>query len=169
MKVGVISDTHDHVGNVRLAFKFFEKKVDTVVHLGDIISPFILRFIREEFDGMIYGVFGNNDGDHLFLDKHIKQYGWKFSPIPIEISLGGKKFLIMHEPLDPEALIRGGDYSGVLYGHTHERFFKRGGKGIILNPGEACGYLSGEPTFAVLDTESLEVDWIFIDRLEEDK
>ena len=139
MKVGIISDTHDHVKNVRLAFRFLEGRVDTVVHLGDIISPFILRFIREEYDGMIYGVFGNNDGDHLFLEEHIKKYGWKFSPIPMEISLGGKKFLIMHEPVDPEAIVKGGDYSGVLYGHTHERYLKKIGERIVLNPGEACG------------------------------
>ena len=167
MRVGVISDTHDNVRNVRKAFRFLENEVKTVVHLGDIISPFILRFIREEYSGMLYGVFGNNDGDKLFLEYHIRKYGWKFKPIPHSVEFNGRLFFIMHEPVDPDSLLAGGRYSGVLYGHTHERVYKRDGSRIILNPGEACGYLSGEPTFALLDVDSLEVEWINIDKLEE--
>lgn len=165
MKIGVISDTHDNIEKAGIAFSFFERNVEVVFHLGDIVSPFLLRVIRERYKGIIYGVFGNNDGDYLFLDRHIREYGWKFSPIPQEIELEGDKFFLMHEPLNPEALLLGGNYKGVFFGHTHERFAKRSERGIILNPGEACGYLGDEPTCAVLDKESLEVQWVFIDRL----
>ncbi len=167
MRIGIVSDTHDNIPNVLRAFKFLNKNVDVVLHLGDIVSPFVLRFISDVYDGKIYGVFGNNDGDKLFLTHHIKKYGWEFSPIPTSVELEGDRFLLMHEPIDPKSLIESGKYRGVFYGHTHKRDFLKTPNGIVLNPGETCGYLSGEATFAVLNTETLDVQWINITKLEE--
>jgi predicted phosphodiesterase len=35
-----------------------------------------------------------------------------------------------------------------------------------LNPGEACGWLFGVPTAAVLDLETLKVDFLTLDEAE---
>ena len=40
MKIGLISDTHDNIQNIRRAVrKFNDKRVDLVIHAGDIVSP----------------------------------------------------------------------------------------------------------------------------------
>jgi putative phosphoesterase len=40
MKIGLISDTHDNVENIRKAIKEFnDRNVDLVLHAGDFASP----------------------------------------------------------------------------------------------------------------------------------
>ena len=44
MKIGVFSDSHDHMENIRKAVDIFlEQKVEKIVHCGDIIAPFMVR------------------------------------------------------------------------------------------------------------------------------
>jgi len=45
----------------------------------------------------------------------------------------------------------------VVHGHAHEAKVYRKGRTLIVNPGEACGYLTGRSTIALLDTSKLEV------------
>jgi uncharacterized protein len=43
MLIGICSDTHDHIENIRKAVRFFkEKGVDKVIHSGDYCSPFTI-------------------------------------------------------------------------------------------------------------------------------
>lgn len=67
MKIGIISDTHDDVGHAKLAIEVFKKEsVDCVFHLGDFVSPPIIRL----FEGIkLVAVFGNNDGYKFVLSK----------------------------------------------------------------------------------------------------
>jgi putative phosphoesterase len=61
MKIGLISDTHDNIENIRKAIREFnEKNVDLVLHAGDFSSPIAV----ESFAGVkLVGVLGNNDKD----------------------------------------------------------------------------------------------------------
>ena len=66
MKIGIISDSHDDVANVNKAIDIFiEKKIRSVIHAGDIISPPIIKeFKRLTDDGVsFFGIYGNNDGE----------------------------------------------------------------------------------------------------------
>jgi putative phosphoesterase len=45
----------------------------------------------------------------------------------------------------------------VVHGHTHETRVCREGNTLVINPGEVCGYLSGRPTIALLDTDAMDV------------
>ena len=65
--IGIISDTHDNVLNIRKAVKVFqEKNVDFVIHLGDIISPSSTAF----FKGVkVKFIKGNCDGDLAMIKK----------------------------------------------------------------------------------------------------
>ena len=39
MKIGIISDSHDHWDNIKKAIKVFQdQKTDFVIHLGDYVS-----------------------------------------------------------------------------------------------------------------------------------
>ena len=75
MKIGIISDTHDNLPQIRKAVKVFNReKVDLVFHAGDFVSPFTaLEF--KNLNSPLYGVFGNNDGDKLYLKEIFKGIG----------------------------------------------------------------------------------------------
>jgi len=53
-----------------------------------------------------------------------------------------------------DALRKSGKYDVVVRGHTHQMEVSDG-KTIVINPGEVCGYLSGEKTVMLLDTDDL--------------
>jgi putative phosphoesterase len=57
-----------------------------------------------------------------------------------------------------EALIDSKGFDVILYGHTHEVKIEHRFRSIIVNPGELCGYLTGKPTMAILDTETKKVE-----------
>jgi len=48
----------------------------------------------------------------------------------------------------------------LVSGHTHVAKTYRKGRTLVINPGEACGYLSGKPTISILDTKTLNVKTI---------
>ena len=48
IKIGVFSDSHDHMENIRKAIEIFlEQKVEKIVHCGDIVAPFMVRAMSE--------------------------------------------------------------------------------------------------------------------------
>lgn len=164
-KVGVISDTHDNLSAIEKALEGFEQRgARTLVHAGDIIAPFSLRrFLSRGFE--FRGVFGNNDGELLLLSKVAQEHGATLVHQPLVLQLGGLHVLVMHgiPSLQEtktliERLALGGVFDVIIYGHTHEVDVRRVGGTLIINPGEACGYLTGKRTAAVLDTGTLEVE-----------
>jgi predicted phosphodiesterase len=54
----------------------------------------------------------------------------------------------------------------VIHGSSHIRQARTSGSTLLLNPGEACGWLFGVPTAAVLDLETLKVDFLTLDEAE---
>ncbi len=171
--IGIMSDTHDHVDNTLKAIDvFIERKVERIIHLGDIISPFIPRFIKRKLDEKNYNVdlvtvLGNNDGDVYLLSKIYSEYGWILLSNPSIIEIENKKFYIMHgfNGVDftekiAKALLEKLDVNGVLYGHTHRLKKEYFNNKLLLNPGEVCGYLTGKSTIAILDTDTLTVEII---------
>jgi putative phosphoesterase len=170
--VGVISDTHDNIPALKeIISRLKRRDIDIIVHLGDYVSPFTVRIMHEELGNhKVIGVLGNNDGDILLISRLFNKYGWELHDGPSIIDLDGVKFLIMHgydgiEHTERIASLLVGyeGVSGVLYGHTHKAVYLRTSDGrIILNPGEACGYLTGRSSFALLDTNSLEAKIIYL-------
>jgi predicted phosphodiesterase len=63
MKLGVMSDSHDHLGNIGKAVAAFtERRIGSLIHGGDMCSPFVFRQLEalREFCPGMYAVFGNN-------------------------------------------------------------------------------------------------------------
>jgi len=56
-------------------------------------------------------------------------------------------------------VVESGRYDLVVTGHTHERKISDSGT-VTVNPGELCGYLSGEMTMALLDTDRMECEFV---------
>lgn len=166
-KIGIISDTHDNLQALdNILSKFEERGVKKLVHAGDIIAPFTLkRILARNFE--FSGVFGNNDGELLTLSRIAKENGAFISHQPLILEFNDVEILILHgtggiveTKKFAESLAKSGDYSVIVYGHTHELDVRRMGKVLIINPGEACGYLSGISTAVIFDPEKFETEII---------
>ena len=72
---------------------------------------------------------------------------------PFRFELDGRHFVVSHQPLSPPPSC---DF--YLHGHTHQ-LRHEGSRPVIVNPGEACGWLSGRATAAMLDIENGEVEF----------
>ena len=100
MLVGVVSDTHNNIKNIKNIIDIFNnEKVDIVIHTGDITQPKTLRIFSNLSCPMI-GVFGNNDRSEKGLEEACKDLNFDFKDPPFSISLKNKKIVIFHEP-DP--------------------------------------------------------------------
>ncbi len=157
MIIGIISDTHDNIPAIKKSVELFnERNVDFVIHLGDIVSPFCFD-VFDELQMDFIGVFGNNDGEWLYLEE--KARNRLFKP-PYEIELDKKSFVLMHEPFGIDKLANEYDYC--LYGHLHKIDIRKTKRGYIINPGELCGYLTGKKTLAILNTDKNKVELIVV-------
>ena len=75
MRVGIVSDTHNNIKNVKKVIELFNNsKVEKVIHTGDITQPKVLTQFKD-LQAPLYGVFGNNDQDRASLDQEIKARG----------------------------------------------------------------------------------------------
>ena len=155
MKLGVIADTHENMPKIAKAVELFNReKVDLVLHAGDFISPITAREFGK-LNARLVGVFGNNDGDTAGL---IERYGdiGELHVEPHKMEVGGRKIVLMHLPDCLDALVASGKHDLVVYGHTHQ-IDLREGPCAVLNPGEACGWVTGRCTVALVDLESMDV------------
>ncbi len=156
MKVAIFSDTHDNMDLFAKGIKYCKDKgIFTVIHAGDIVSPFLIKCFEGDYAKFDFvGVFGNNDGEKVYLKK---TFGTIFFP-PHFFELDGEKIALTHVPehLDFDKT----DADIIIYGHTHEIDIRKENGKLIINPGECCGYLTGNPTFAILETDNLEVEII---------
>ncbi|MDI6720096.1 MAG: metallophosphoesterase [Methanomicrobiales archaeon] len=160
MLIGIISDTHDNLPRVDDAVRVLNRaEVGLVLHAGDYIAPFVLPRLAD-LDARMIGVFGNNDGERAGLHQKQQEFGNIDIRGPFaRVVAGGIKIGLLHghdgELL--EALIEGQGFDAVVCGHTHRYAVERRGRSLVVNPGEVCGYVSGQSTLALLDTESRDV------------
>ena len=165
MLVGIISDTHDNLDSAKKAAEIFrERDIKIIFHLGDFIAPFTLK----AFEGFeLYGVFGNNDGEKFLIKKIAEELSFKIDFAPFEVELEGKSFLLLHGFGSIERTLKivnsfaaSQNYDFVIYGHTHKRDLRKKGKTMIINPGEACGYLTGKRSIAILNIENKNAEFV---------
>jgi putative phosphoesterase len=149
----VISDSHDNMEKINKAMKIAkDHNVSMIFHMGDFVSPFaILPFLKEKMK--FIGVFGNNDGDRLLLQKFANG---KILRSPHWLDAEGKHMYLMHEPQALYSGIKSQLYDFIFFGHTHRLTIKQYGKTLVINPGESCGYLTGKATCVLLDPKTSE-------------
>ncbi len=159
MKIGIISDTHDHLENLRKALEIFHKEgIRLILHAGDFISPFTVRpFLSYSFK--LIGVFGNNDGEREGLKKNFKDIGEIYEDY-FAGEIGGRKVFLTHKG-EMVKYLDEDKFDVIIYGHTHKRDLRKE-KALIINPGECGGWLYGKPTICILDLETLEVEFVEI-------
>lgn len=158
-KIGIISDSHDHIENINKAVSVFrEKKLDFIIHLGDYVNPLSIK----PFQGLrIKGVFGNNDGDKFRLVRVFNEIKGELLGDFGEIEYNGLKFALYHgtDSEIKDALVKCGKYDVVFFGHTHVVEYKKYGKTISINPGTCHGFLK-RATIGIFEASSLSLEII---------
>ncbi len=152
--IGIISDTHDNLPNIKVATDIFNQcNVSIVVHCGDFVAPFALTAFKE-LQCPLIGVFGNCDGEEEYLLTQAIKLNFAIFKPPHLTEISGRKILITHKPsvLDSNIDIQ-------LYGHTHKPEIKYG-KPLVINPGEASGWIYNKPTIAILNLQTNEAEII---------
>lgn len=150
MNLGILSDTHDNLPKVERAVRLFNRrKVNFVLHAGDFVAPFtVLKIKKLSCDWQ--GVFGNNDGERKGLARVSEG---RIKAGPLRITLAGKKIVLAHDisTVNPDKE----DADVIICGHSHKPEILKKKNKLILNPGEAGGWLTGHSTVAILELETL--------------
>jgi len=161
MKIGIISDSHDHHQNSLMAVEIFnEKKVSYILHAGDIISPFTAKAFAKVTAAKFIAVFGNNDGEKLLLASEIKKFGGEIYDDPYRGEIGGRRIFMTHKPSVLDEAAESGKYDLVIYGHTHKRDIRRVGETLVINPGETTDWLTERSGVVVVELDDMSVEEI---------
>lgn len=163
MRIALLSDSHDRVPALReFGRRFSEHGAAMVLHAGDYCSPFALQALTE-LNPVVAGVFGRNDGDREGLRAEAARgVGVELYESPHSVELDGKRILVVHDIGEVhERSLEAHDV--VVHGCSHEYGVTTLGTTLVINPGEACGWLHGTPTAMFLDLVTNEWELIRLD------
>ncbi len=164
MRIGVLSDSHNHWDNLRLAVRKLieEGSVDIIIHLGDdyddtrVIERPDIELLR------IPGVFSSYYRDPRIPNRLVKEFSnWKFllthAPAAHENDLSTDR--------DPEDIIAKEKINIVFHGHTHIPRIEEKDHVLWINPGhlktkDKKGY---PPSYALMEIEENQLKVRIID------
>ncbi|MEM2878236.1 MAG: metallophosphoesterase [Candidatus Hadarchaeales archaeon] len=158
-----MADTHDNVNAVDRAVEIFNSSgVDHVLHAGDLVSPFVVACFAK-LKAKLHYVWGNNEGDKKTIEARMSELGLKPLGSFAVLRLNGKRIALLHGSGEElvDLCVNSGSFDLVVRGHTH-RVDVKPGKTLCVNPGEVCGYLSGERTVAIVDLDNMDVEIVKI-------
>jgi uncharacterized protein len=148
--IGILSDTHDNLTRVREAVRLFnDAGCDLVIHAGDFVAPFSAEELRN-LRAPVKAVFGNCDGEKAGLAKVFQGLG-EIREAPLKFSYAGLRFLVCHLDTEVKSRAASKGFDVVVYGHTHLPNVESRDGVLLINPGEAGGWLRGKSTIALLD------------------
>ena len=162
MILGVVGDTHNRLSNVEKIIDIFnEKKVDKVIHTGDITQAKTLsRFSR--LNCPLLGVYGNNDLEEKNLKDTAEKNGFNFQNPPFILKISNTKIAVFHEPEKIESFLKkDSSIQLIIHGHTHRYRNEKMGNVRIINPGECAGIIKGKNSVGALNLEDLSFERIF--------
>ena len=163
MKVGLLSDTHNHLRETRRALDLLVQHGAThLVHCGDAGEAVVdlLAAVCREHGLRAHVAIGNCDrGDEA---RYAPQPAGIERGISPEFMLAGKRCVAVHgdNAHRLESVSTSGEFDYVFTGHTHVRSDRRIGKTRVLNPGSPVRPRSGPPSAALLDLAADEVLWL---------
>lgn len=164
MLIGVFSDVHDNLANLRKAIAAFtERGAEALIFCGDFCSPIPSRVMAAEFEGDVHCVFGNGDGDRfaILTVAHTQYENLKLHGEYAELEFDGRKLAVTHYPFYAKALAHTGDYDAVFSGHTHEPHTETIGECLWVNPGEILGW-KDRASCALYDTATNSITRIML-------
>lgn len=164
MRIGVVSDSHGQVDNLRRAVTAMTKAgVEVIVHLGDDYDDVKALSDREGVPIIqVPGVFSTYYRDPAIPNRIIEKWA-------------GVRVLLTHTPeghendlptdLKPEEVAAGEEVRMVLFGHSHIPAATAEGGVVWVNPGhlkdqDKKGY---PPTYALLEIAGAEIGVRIVD------
>lgn len=146
MKYAILSDSHDNIHNLSRAIEIIKKEgITQAIHLGDFCTQSTFKFLIQETQGINLNCISGN------MDVGIDL------PLSLELETERGKIFIVHRPEPAERAAESGNYVAVFHGHTHLKRNEVLPNGTLLaNPGELAGSHTGQPSFAVWNSETNE-------------
>ncbi len=163
MRIGVVSDTHNNLGNVtRIVELLNAARVERVVHTGDITQPKTLEVLAR-LDAPLHGVYGNNDeGEREGLERAAAHYEIALADPPLRLEWAERRLCVVHDPRDLDDLLTGGDDPCLaLHGHDHLFRLEQRASTTVFNPGECAGHMRGRNAVGVVDLTDLACERLF--------
>jgi uncharacterized protein len=148
--IGILSDSHDNLTRVREAVRLFNGAgCDLVIHAGDFVAPFAVAELRN-LRAPVKAVFGNCDGEKAGLAKAFEGLG-EIREAPLRFTHAGLRFLVCHLDGHVRGHLASKIHEVIVFGHTHKPLAELRDGTLLINPGEAGGWLRGKSTIALLD------------------
>jgi putative phosphoesterase len=149
MRIGIVSDTHNHVANATAAAVVLSSQsIAAVLHCGDIGGAEIVKAFAA---WPTHYVLGNTDDRPATIEKAILAAGQIFHNRFGDIELANRRIALLHGD-DSRRLneaIASQEYDLVCSGHTHVPAMRRENRTLVLNPGAL--YRARTHTIAVVD------------------
>jgi uncharacterized protein len=155
MRIGIVSDTHGHLGNTRKAVEVLAGRgVECVLHCGDVGSSEIVPLFGR---WPTHFVFGNCDHDGEELTRTIELSEQTSHGAFGSIELDGCPIAVLHghDSRRLRETIASQKYRLVCYGHTHVPEHHYEGETLVLNPGAL--FRANPHTIAIVELPSLAV------------
>lgn len=151
MRIGILSDTHDHAKRTaRAVARLKAEGAEVLVHCGDITGAAVVQ----ECAGLTcHYVLGNNDFDEAGLRRAIAQVGGVCHGEGAILDLGGRLVAVSHGHLGKVVRrLAEAEPDYLLFGHSHVPEDRRLGATRWINPGAL--HRAEAWTVALLDTEA---------------
>ena len=156
MRIGVVSDTHNNLKNVRRIIELFNAAaVDRVIHTGDITQAKTIE-VFSQLDAPMSGVFGNNDQERTSLEAAIERYGFEFYEPPLQLCWDDRDIIVVHDPLEFDGHLS--NQTIALHGHTHRYRKEKIDGTLFFNPGESAGMMEGRNAIGIVDLETISAE-----------
>lgn len=154
MRIAILSDSHDHIPHLNRAVHLANSEgAEVLLHCGDLISPFMLKYLNR-FQGPVHLIYGNNIGDqHLIASRCATVYdNLHHHGQHADFHVGSYRIALNHYPEQAHIIARSGVFDLVCCGHNHIHAIERFAKTLLINPGDLLGKETA-PGFVLLDTD----------------
>jgi len=165
LKIGLLSDTHNHKTNLKKALDIFQgEDIKRLFHCGDLTKPSMVKFFR---DFQVVYVFGNVDDSREEIAaewKGLDKGNWCGERYTEQLE--ECQIVMTHGNVEGEisSLILSGHYKYIFHGHTHHKRDERVGNVRVINPGTTGKPLHGDGcSVCILDITSGEVQFFCLD------
>jgi putative phosphoesterase len=160
MKLGILSDTHNHTQNLQRALSLFRNRsITTLIHCGDMTSPNTADLLK---DFHVIAVTGNMDVNTGRLESTLKKlnpentlsatYTGEIEGISIAATHS-------HRGNVPD-LVKNGRFSYIFHGHTHRRRNEFVEQTRIINPGALGGTRHESRSICIVNLATNHVEFI---------
>ena len=162
-RIALLSDSHDNLPALRTALMQVNAAgATTLLHMGDLSAPFVVKELGTAFPGPIHIVFGNNDADGRLIQVNASAFpNITLHGVYAEIEVASKHIAMIHYPEPALRIAQSGALDLVAYGHNHTRKIERIGTTWLVNPGELLG-LMGDKSWALYDTEANTLEFVAV-------